>query len=736
MFEALGWRTLNGKSVRLGERETTQVVHDLVVRYGDLSIPVEVKKLRDLLDVEADNQLFQSVRIANSSWGILTNFETIRIWDFRDPNQPVVALETTPWSYIADGAEDHDLLAAEIFYQRLVQPGSEVPATEEALPVQVEERPEVRDRPDVEIEEEQAARIEERRSTRIEIAIRALSDQPSEVDLLGFSDYAQALADFIKNEKTEKPLTIGIDAAWGMGKTTLMRMIRYQLTEQEQEAKRDQSFRTVWFNAWKYDEEESLWAALVLEILAQVRKTLSWRRRLWLWIKLNWKRFDRGRLWQKILKYLIIYVFLICILGTLAFGVASLWLGATWQESWQQLKEYVELLGALGVLTAIYAAGKQVFESLTGPFDLKISEYVREPDYQERIGFLGQLEEDFKRVINVVTQKGKWPLVVFIDDLDRCAPPKPAEIIEAINILLDAKHCVFVIGMDAATVAGSIEAKYEDLKGYLDDRDDPGGLTLGQRFLEKIIQISFRIPRVDPDLVETFINKNLGVPEEEPTTEPSREEVAEAEQLIKAEQRAGKSLDEAGEAVQVARPNMPREVVAEAKRGVFAKSFDDSEEVRKAIHEAAPYLGLNPRKIKRFINIFRLQALIANRRGLLEAGTIQLGLLAKWVIIATRWPDMIEAVTTDQNFTNSLKQAHEMQEQLRLASGEIQEMIQADLNALLADPRIKRLIEATDLIRLLDNMTNSEIEAMPYYLYLAQTTSERSQPSSDGRVAS
>ena len=50
--------------------------------------------------------------------------------------------------------------------------------------------------------------------------------------------------------------------------------------------------------------------------------------------------------------------------------------------------------------------------------------------------------------------------------------------IEAINILLDAKYCVFVIGMDSQTVAGSIEAKYKDLRDYLKDVDDPGGLTL------------------------------------------------------------------------------------------------------------------------------------------------------------------------------------------------------------------------------------------------------------------
>src|SRR5207245_2849825 len=49
-----------------------------------------------------------------------------------------------------------------------------------------------------------------------------------------------------------------------------------------------------------------------------------------------------------------------------------------------------------------------------------LSKYIRTPDYKEKIGFLAKFEEDFGRVIEIVTDKGKWPLVVFIDDLDRC----------------------------------------------------------------------------------------------------------------------------------------------------------------------------------------------------------------------------------------------------------------------------------------------------------------------------
>jgi hypothetical protein len=671
MFQALGWDVWVAPPP------------ELELAYRDLRVPVEVKGFGDSLNFDASSlQRWRGV----STWGILTNFETVHVWDL---DRQSLILESSPWSYVADDREEDDLLAAHIFYERLVQPPSK------ELP-----------------------------SERIEIATRALADTWSKVDLLEFSDYAEALADFIKNEKTGKPLTIGIDAAWGMGKTTLLHMIKDQMVQQEERTKGKGTFPTVWFNAWRYDQEESLWAALALEILSQVRGRFNWLQRIEFWLKLNWERFDRELLLHSGLK-LLAYLLTIILLGVLVFGIATLWLGTTLPESIQRLWTYVTVTGALGFIGALYAVGKDVYSRLIGPFDLKIAQYIREPNYRERVGFLAEFEEDFERVIDIVTEKGKWPLIVFIDDLDRCAPPTPAEIVEAINILLDAKHCVFVIGMDARTVAGSIEAKYKDLKDYLDDADDPGGLTLGQRFLEKIVQISFHIPKADPKVVNSFVDANLKALKEKPSEEPSKEEVKEAEQLIEVEQKAGKALDEAAQAVQAARPDIPMEVVAKAKEEVFAKSFDDSEDVQRAIHDAAPYLGFNPRKIKRFINIFRLHALIANRRGLLETGVTPLDLLAKCVIIAMRCPDMVEEIMTDQGFVNRLKQARQIKDRL-LESEYGPEQEQRDrtsLGNLLTDPRIERLIDATDLIALLEDMTTEEFEGLPYCLHLVEITS-------------
>ncbi|HII07612.1 MAG TPA: hypothetical protein HA349_09960 [Methanotrichaceae archaeon] len=567
-----------------------------------------------------------------------------------------------------------------------------------------------------------------------EIAARPLGDRWSKIDLLGYSDYAEALADFIKNKKSNESLTIGIDAEWGVGKTTLMHMIKNHMDAQEtsgqhnfgdklkttyqkikgfletkvltiktpQEAE-DKSNLTIWFNAWKYDQEESLWSALALEILTQIRSRFGVWQQIQFWFKLNYKRFDWLSLLQNMLRSLF-YLLGVIWIGVFVLILALLIQGITFQDSIQVLWQNIKITGLLVGFPALFAAGKKTLDQIVKPFDLNITQYIHDPEYEQNIGFLAQFEEDFKRVIDLVTVHGEKQLVVFIDDLDRCAPSHVADIIEAINVLLDADHCVFVIGMDSLTVANSIRAKYKDLEDYDDDAHDSSGLTLGQRFLEKIIQINFHIPKPDPTAVKAFIDATLNSTEEQPKEETSNRKIREATQQMKAKLKDGKLLDDAAIEIQTSRSDLSEEEFIEAKKEAFAESFDESNEVGKAAHDAIKYLEPNPRKIKRFINTFRLQALIANRRGLLEYDTIRLDLLAKWIVITMRWPQMIEIIESDRNSANYL-----------------------DRDAFLEDLKEEKMPNEGDLIELIKTISPSDFRRLPEYSRLAEMTVNRSK---------
>ena len=95
--------------------------------------------------------------------------------------------------------------------------------------------------------------------------MKLFTDNPiksAKEDRYGFTPYASILANAIV-ETDNLPLCIGIFGAWGTGKSSLMQMIKENLTNQV-------NIRTTWFNPWKYERKEELWNALIQTILYQI----------------------------------------------------------------------------------------------------------------------------------------------------------------------------------------------------------------------------------------------------------------------------------------------------------------------------------------------------------------------------------------------------------------------------------------------------------------------------------
>jgi predicted transport protein len=97
-------------------------------------------------------------------------------------------------------------------------------------------------------------------------------------------------------------------------------------------------------------------------------------------------------------------------------------------------------------------------------------------------------------------------IVVLVDDLDRCSPDSVVDLIEAIHVLTDVEGFVFVLALDYAVLIRAIQHRYKNV-----DAD---------QFIEKIVQVPFRIPALDgsadtlmqavvpawPEIRETWFN--------------------------------------------------------------------------------------------------------------------------------------------------------------------------------------------------------------------------------------
>ncbi|HYS35753.1 MAG TPA: P-loop NTPase fold protein [Pseudonocardiaceae bacterium] len=120
-------------------------------------------------------------------------------------------------------------------------------------------------------------------------------------------------------------------------------------------------------------------------------------------------------------------------------------------------------------------------------------------DAQSRNQIKGVLRDAFSEWIkNGGTPDNRRLLTVFIDDLDRCGSARVIEICEAIKLYLDVPGIVFVLACDQT-------ALWRAVRDTVGIDDAPGAVE----YLEKIIQINYRIPTPSTSLATRLVNGYL-----------------------------------------------------------------------------------------------------------------------------------------------------------------------------------------------------------------------------------
>ncbi|MBO0824482.1 MAG: hypothetical protein J2P27_11610, partial [Actinobacteria bacterium] len=508
--------------------------------------------------------------------------------------------------------------------------------------------------------------------------------------------YADTIAAFIVDDRTRAPLTIGIKAPWGGGKTSLMKMIQRRLDpgaepmspigEQgpdgaskpgghdradephlkvsrllrdtwgktpEQAARKLEpedpiksvQRTTIWFNAWKYQSGEQLWAGLAHAIVSQLEGRMTVLERELFWASLHVRRIHPGAIRHGIYRTLatrILPLMLIAVVGGLVAAAGALAPGLA--------------VGGAALVGAVARGLGFLREDVAA-----ISpELVRDPGYEGKLGFLHLVDEDMRRILALAHATPGNPLVVFVDDLDRCSYTTVAQVIEALNVFLagDFDNCIFVIGMEPDLVAAQIHVAYEKLFDRLEEGQSG---DLGWRFLEKMVQLPVALPPPSRGGVDRYVDTILGavrdakIEVEAADLDDDASEVKEIERLLNEE-----DVSTAGDvrpalsrvrarAAQAAPLTARREAaIRKVGRKEFAQHLaEDDPEVRRILRQLAGELPPNPREIKRFINLYRFYAYIQYWREDAGLPTPTLDGVAKLALIAVRYPHLLSALGQD-----------------------------------------------------------------------------------------
>ena len=237
---------------------------------------------------------------------------------------------------------------------------------------------------------------------------------PFKNDLLDRKEPAEVLTHLVGS--IEGPCVLAVDAAWGAGKTTFLKIWSQHL--------RKQGFPVVEFNAWETDHSGDPFVALSSELTEGLQE------------------YKDEPLVQKIdeTKKAAKEVFRRAVPGIIRVTTA-------------------------GILDVSPLMEKELGQTLASYAKDRLSEYQ---EAQKSVNTFRNVLLDMAGTLSKSHENR--PLIVVIDELDRCRPSYAVELLEVAKHLFSVENIVFVLAVNRSELGHSIKALYGsgfDAEGYL-----------------------------------------------------------------------------------------------------------------------------------------------------------------------------------------------------------------------------------------------------------------------------
>lgn len=291
------------------------------------------------------------------------------------------------------------------------------------------------------------------------------SDNETHKDFLGYQVHSELLQRIILNDSL-LPISIGVFGNWGSGKSSLMLLLEDGINKWISETEKTNASNTdggkvntkilqVKFNSWQFESYDSTKLTMIETILDSLKKDI----------------IDRKDLFEKLDDLIARIDFMSA--GVFILKKASQLLPDSIKNFLPDKKDIDKILGREKYNSLIESVSKGNTSKFIEQFRSMFEELVVDADYKA--------------------------IVVYIDDLDRCDPKRIIECLEAVKLFVNVKRTAFVIGADERIIEYAIQLHYpieqkkEEISSPFSD------------YLEKLIQLPYKIPRLSGNEQETYI---------------------------------------------------------------------------------------------------------------------------------------------------------------------------------------------------------------------------------------
>jgi len=350
--------------------------------------------------------------------------------------------------------------------------------------------------------------------------------------------------------------------------------------------------------------------------------------------------------------------------------------------------------GTFSALFVLVLTGGSGF-ALIRAFQSGLSKIVDSAGKSADAGTLGEADPimRFRRRFSKVMKDYKRPILVIVDDLDRCEPNYVVELVRGMLTIFRSPRVVFLLLGDKTWIETSFAKVHEDMAAAHTDEE----ITFGERFAEKAIQLSLILPEPEKDLRDAYIEHLLRdeaagkVQTPVPTTPdtaranagsqgeaasrrkgiPSAEREELEERVEGFEERV---MDRYGKAetdaeMEEVRDWAEKEVAvsfadwSEAARRAdkvmnfgemlrAASSEHTDQSIRHGLSDLKNELPGNPRRIKRIINMVAIYQASAQSVRRTRRGSNEWRQLVLWVILMSEHPEAWRILSANPDFAD------------------------------------------------------------------------------------
>lgn len=491
--------------------------------------------------------------------------------------------------------------------------------------------------------------------------VYTVPDVPDFVDRLGRQPLAESLATrfrTMREEDSASSFLLHIDGPWGAGKSTLLNFLRDELKSDS---------LVVYFNAWREQRAGPPWWGLLLALRRSAfeKPDITLRTREFL---ARFRAVGPGYL--------------------LAIGLAAIITIGT--VSWAAVRDFeVTSLrdGASAALAVIALAGTVWTATIGLSRRLLPGSAHRAQQYvQFNTDPMQGVADHFEEFVRLV----KRPVVIFIDDLDRCTESYVVEFLEAVQTLVRIAPTAeeqarrpnhqsrrtwapyFVVAADGRWIRASYETVYSSFAGgitYL-------GRSLGYLFLEKTFQLTTTLPEIQPDRRQAFMDYLLRIDGSENLVSENEAQVKRAQKVIEGAGTDTETIDRL-KSQGHGDPGFRFALLGEAVKHMARPEIASITE--HALREYAALLDPNPRAMKRFVNAYGVERALRT----IEDRYPPLDQLARWSIVLLRWPELAETLRNDP-------------ESVELVGTHVRGEISEGVKHLFLNPDVFRVVKGTD----------------------------------------